>query len=202
MSISPTQLQYLMKDLHPSRVKSRSQAGRSFSYLEGYDVKATLIRIFGFGGFSAEVIANEVVDKSQVKIGSGSNQKDGWRVSIMSTVRLTITSLGAVYTESAIATSQQPSLGDAMDMAIKSASTDALKRAATYLGTQFGLSLYNDGSKAEIVRIVVAPGQEISPDRSLSDEQKQQAAKSVGLTTPELVGDLEAHEVPIDSEDM
>lgn len=48
--ITPEQLKVLMSDLNRNRVKSRSQAGRSFSYLEGYDVKATLIRVFGFGG--------------------------------------------------------------------------------------------------------------------------------------------------------
>lgn len=179
--ISEQQLKILMSDLNPNRVKSRSQAGRSFSYLEGYDVKATLIRVFGFGGFSAEVIANEVVDKSQVKVGQ--SQKDGWQVSIMSTVRLTIHGgddsdntyhPDAVYTESAIATSSQPSLGDAMDMAIKSASTDALKRAATYLGTQFGLGLYNNGMTGEVVRKVFAPGQEW-PTEQPTDPAKQQA---------------------------
>lgn len=37
-------------------------------------------------------------------------------------------------------------------MAIKTAESDALKRAAINLGTQFGLSLYNNGSTADIIR--------------------------------------------------
>ena len=36
-------------------------------------------------------------------------------------------------------------------MAIKTAESDALKRAAINLGTQFGLSLYNDGSLADVI---------------------------------------------------
>ena len=36
-------------------------------------------------------------------------------------------------------------------MAIKTAESDALKRAASNLGDQFGLSLYNNGSSAPVV---------------------------------------------------
>jgi hypothetical protein len=36
-------------------------------------------------------------------------------------------------------------------MAIKTAESDALKRAAINLGTQFGLSLYNNGSMRDVV---------------------------------------------------
>jgi hypothetical protein len=36
-------------------------------------------------------------------------------------------------------------------MAIKTAESDALKRAAINLGTQFGLSLYNNGSPKDVV---------------------------------------------------
>lgn len=208
MSVTPEQLKVLMTDLNPNRVKSRSQSGRSFSYLEGFDVKATLIRVFGFGGFSAEVIANEVVDKSEVKIGK--DQKDGWRVSIMSTVRLTIHGQpkdnhgvvverrDSVYTESAIATSSQPSLGDAMDMAIKSAATDALKRAATYLGTQFGLSLYADGSTREVVKVIVAPDQKWPTE----DAKKMNAAKTTEEAKKALEESLGAKEVRPTEEDV
>lgn len=179
--ITEQQLKVLMSDLNPFRVKSRTQSGRSFSYLEGYDVKATLIRVFGFAGFSAEVLTNNVVAQDEVKVGK--DQKDGWRVSVMSTVRLTIHGeRDAVYTESAIATSSQPSLGDALDMAIKSASTDALKRAATYLGTQFGLSLYNDGSTTEVVRRVFAPEQQwpSAEAQKMSAETERALKESLG----------------------
>jgi hypothetical protein len=36
-------------------------------------------------------------------------------------------------------------------MAIKTAESDALKRAAINLGDQFGLSLYNNGATAPVV---------------------------------------------------
>jgi hypothetical protein len=46
-------------------------------------------------------------------------------------------------------------------MAIKTAESDAIKRAAINLGTQFGLSLYNNGSTKDVVIEVLAK-QEIS----------------------------------------
>jgi hypothetical protein len=43
-------------------------------------------------------------------------------------------------------------------MAIKTAESDALKRAAINLGTQFGLSLYNNGSLQDVVvRTLIEP---------------------------------------------
>ncbi len=42
--------------------------------------------------------------------------------------------------------SHQPVRGDAHDKALKTAVSDALKRAARDLGNQFGLSLYDKGA--------------------------------------------------------
>ena len=46
--------------------------------------------------------------------------------------------------------------GEAHDMAIKTAESDALKRAAINLGTQFGLSLYDEGSMKDVVGMTLA----------------------------------------------
>ena len=50
--LNEAQVEQLLRPLNPSRVAKRSQAGRQLSYLEAWDVKAHLIRIFGFGGCS------------------------------------------------------------------------------------------------------------------------------------------------------
>jgi hypothetical protein len=65
----------------------------------------------------------------------------------------------AVYEDGAVGEAvNQPSLGDAHDLALKSAISGALKRCAVNLGDQFGLSLYRDGSVAPVVqRSLVAP---------------------------------------------
>lgn len=156
--LTDQQLAILMSPLNPARVQSRKQGGASLSYLAAYDVKATLIRLFGFGGFSSELTQAEIVFKEQVpqKNGNGKN----WKVAAQATVKLTIHQLGAVYTETAIAGSTQPDFTEAADMALKSSESDAFKRAAIFLGTQTGLSLYDNGSTQDVVKVVVAPGQE------------------------------------------
>lgn len=165
LTLSDEQAAKLVDDLHPARIKTRSQGGAKLSYLEGFDVKATLIRIFGFGGFSAEVTESEIVFQEQYEsTNSAGKTKELWRVAAKVTVRLTIhdpshVSMGPTYTETAIAEQSGPVWGEAADFAVKTAETDALKRAAIYLGTQFGLSLYNDGSTRDVVSVVLADHQ-------------------------------------------
>lgn len=182
MTLTFEQLEVLMRPLHPSRVQSRSQGGATLSYLAAFDVKAMLIRVFGFGGFSAEVTDAKIID-----IDRGDDGKV--RVAAMATVRLTIPSLGCVYTETAIAGQTGKSVGDVADFAMKTAESDALKRAATYLGTQYGLSLYNNGSTKEVVQRILAPGQEWPPSDGivdgdtggeLTEDQAQMLAESLG----------------------
>jgi recombination DNA repair RAD52 pathway protein len=145
MSLTKAQHEQLLKPLNESRVAKRSGGGgRQLSYLEAWDVKAHMIRIFGFCGWSAEVIESEQVFEEQ-------NEKGQWNVAWKITLRLTIHGAGAVYTESAIGSATLPQRGEAHDMAIKTGESDAFKRAAINLGTQFGLSLYSNGSLRDVV---------------------------------------------------
>jgi hypothetical protein len=72
---------------------------------------------------------------------------------------LTIHDLGCRYTEAAVGSASLPRRGEAHDMAIKTAESDGLKRAAINLGTQFGLSLYNDGTLKDVVGATLDRGQ-------------------------------------------
>ena len=142
---------FLLSDLNPNRVASRKQAGRNLSYLEAWDVRATLIQVFGFGGWSAEVMDSFLMFEEQ-------NEKGQWQVGYKVTLKLSIPSLGCTYSEAAVGGSSLPQRSEAHDMAVKTAESDALKRAAMNLGTQFGLSLYNNGAKKDVVRrTLVAP---------------------------------------------
>lgn len=177
--LTDQQLAQLMRDLNPARVAKRKQGGAQLSYLQAWDVKATLIRVFGFGGFSADATDCEIVriennvpkytgygdakkelpieytKDGQIKFGTAN-----FRVTARVRVQLAIPQLGAVYSEWAASSQTGPDLGEVTDFAIKTAESDALKRAAIYLGTQFGLSLYDNGSTAEVIKAVFAPGQE------------------------------------------
>jgi recombination DNA repair RAD52 pathway protein len=177
--LTTDQLKQLTANLKQERVAQRKQGGAQLSYLETWDVKASLIRLFGFGGFDAEALECEIVsiednvpkttgygkEKREVPIEytQDGRQKFGtynFRVTARVQVRLHIKQLGATYTEWAASSQTGPDLGEVTDFAIKTAESDALKRAAIYLGTQFGLSLYNNGDLLDVVKVVLAPGQE------------------------------------------
>lgn len=141
MALNEAQYNQLLAPLNPSRVAKRAQAGRSLSYLEAWDVKAHLNRIFGFLNWSADVVSADLVFEEK----NGSN----WDVAYKVVLCLRIND--ATYTEAAIGSAHIPQRGEAHDMAIKTAESDALKRAAINLGTQFGLSLYDNGNLKDVV---------------------------------------------------
>lgn len=149
MSLNDKQHDVLLRPLNPARVSARQQAGRSLSYLEAWDVKAHLIRIFGFGGWSADVLSADLAFEDQT-------QKGSWNVGYKVVLRLSIPNLYCTYTEAAVGQATLPQRGEAHDMAVKTAESDALKRAAINLGDQFGLSLYNNGSLKPAVGTVLA----------------------------------------------
>jgi hypothetical protein len=121
----------------------------SLSYLEAWDVKAHLIRVFGFGGWSWHVTTAELAFEDK-------NEKGQWNVGYKVIGSLTIHALDCCYSEAAVGSANLPQRGEAHDMAVKTAESDALKRAAINLGTQFGLSLYDNGSKRDVVGSTLA----------------------------------------------
>lgn len=186
--ISAEQYGQLLKPLSGSRIAKRKQAGLELSYLEAWDVRAHLIRIFGFGGWSS------VVESADLAFEENVNGK--WSVGYKVLLRLTIHDLGCYYTEAAIGSSTQGSRGEAHDMAIKTAESDALKRAAINLGTQFGLSLYDNGSRQDVVgHTLNAPiDYEPSPPVALvpstqvvAPEAVERYAKAIMTATDELI---------------
>jgi recombination DNA repair RAD52 pathway protein len=150
MSLSEKQVAALLSPLDRERVKHRDQGGLSLSYLEHWDIRATLIAMFGFGGWSYDSVETALVYEQE---GVTKGGRPIWQAAYRVTLRLTIPALGATYTETAVgqAMADLNNRHEAHDNAVKSASSDALKRAAINLGTQFGLSLYNKGSVQDVV---------------------------------------------------
>ena len=141
--ITSKQLEILLKGINGDRIAQRKGGGgRSLSYLEAWDVKAHMNRIFGFLNWSADVNTAELAYED--------NSDGRWNVAYK--VILTLRVNGASYTEAAVGSATLPSRGEAHDMAVKTAESDAFKRAAINLGDQFGLSLYNNGSTAPVVK--------------------------------------------------
>lgn len=180
--ISRAQYDALMGDLKAGRIAKRKVSGRELSYLEAWDVRAHLIRLFGFGGFSVTADEAECVAHLTEQGTSKRNHVVSWKVR----VTLEIGALGATYSEYAIGTANLPDIGEAHDMAIKTAESDALKRAAINLGTQFGLSLYDQGNRADVIRVcLVQPDGEAAPVE-MPDIVVTPPAEDAGVvTTPE-----------------
>lgn len=158
--ITPKQEEILLKGLNPGRVAKRSGGGgKSLSYLEAWDVKAHMNRVFGFTGWSWTVTLAEIAFED----APGEGQRN-WNVGYK--VIGTLEVAGARYSEAAVGSATLPSRGDAHDMAIKTAESDAFKRAAINLGDQFGLSLYNNGSTAPVVKQTLYTATERAADRA------------------------------------
>lgn len=189
------QIAQLLRPINPSRVMQRD----GMSHVEAYDIRAHLNRIFGFGRWSADVLDAEQLFET---VGPKSERDArvvvsvGYRARLRLTVHAPDGTVLATYTE--VATGDAVNFpvnkrADAHDFAVKTAESQALKRAAVNLGDQFGLSLYRKGSTdAVVMRTLVAPDADAAdtgvdhgapdvvpenPERQPADEQEQPAAR-------------------------
>lgn len=166
-TVTRAQHDVLLLPIKPHRVGKKDGQ----SHVEAYDIRAHLNRIFGFAGWSGEVIACELMYESPCEIGQ--DKKPGYEVGYRVTYQLTILSTGATYTEAAFGGQKMgvKSRGDCHDFAIKTAESQALKRCAINLGDQFGLSLYNRGSLMPLVgtSLVVPEATDPNPGQAPDD---------------------------------
>lgn len=194
--LNDAQYAQLLKPLNPNRVAKRSQAGRNLSYLEAWDVKAHLNRIFGFLNWSAEVLSADLAFEEK-------NEKGQWNVGYKVILRLSIGDAyeGARYTESAVGSASLPQRGEAHDMAVKTAESDALKRAAINLGTQFGLSLYDNGSTKDVVgktldRDAVSQQEEGEPAPPVTEISVAPDTDGAAIWIEEMKAAVDAKDIP------
>jgi len=136
---STEQIAALSAPLDRAKVQTRSQAGRSLAYLEGWQAIAEANRIFGFDGWQRETIAVQCVSERERTMGS--SNRAGWGVTYTARVRI---SVGEVIREgSGAGHGIDVDLGQAHESALKEAETDAMKRALMTFGNPFGLALYD-----------------------------------------------------------
>lgn len=139
MAFTEIAIKALDAPLDASNVKKREQAGRKFSYIEGWHAIAEANRIFGFDGWTRETVEIRSVSERERKIGP--SQKDGWSVSYIAKVR--ITAHDVIREGVGSGHGIDADLGLAHESAIKEAETDAMKRALMTFGNPFGLALYD-----------------------------------------------------------
>ena len=149
--LSDEQVACLLKPIHPRRVTQRNDNG--MSHVEGYDIRAELNRVFGFGRWDAEVVDQALLCEKQVKTKKGG---DAWYVVYRTRVRLTVKAPDgtplSVQEATHVGENTHPTYGESHGNAVTNSETYALRRCAINFGDQFGLSLYNKGSMEAVVR--------------------------------------------------
>lgn len=137
MSFTDEQKKLLEAKLDARNVKSRSQAGRSLSYIEGWHAIAEANRIFGHDGWSRETVETTCV-------WSGDRPtKNGPKPAASYIARVRITAGGVVRDGTGAGSGFGNDHGEAHESALKEAETDATKRALMTFGWPFGLALYD-----------------------------------------------------------
>ncbi len=131
-----------------SALKSRSQSGRSLTYIEGHYVIETMNRIFGPDNWHRTFTGNGlyVVDKTEAEVTKNNVTKTRYDVSMLCETRVTATKTGnlAIAEDVGFGIGQSYNgWGDAFESAAKEAVTDALKRCCRSLGNALGNCLYD-----------------------------------------------------------
>lgn len=177
--LSPKQVETLLKPINPARVQDL----RGMAYLAQHDVRAHLNRIFGFGRWSSRVVESDFIFEEQ---DSNNRWKTAYRVTVELSVFAPDGTHLATYQDCHVSgNAPQPDRAEAHALALTSAVSTGLKRAAINLGDQFGLSLYEKGSRNAIVKGTLMDGSEL-PDVPVSLTEEDGAVEVVpGTTRPD-----------------
>lgn len=174
-TFSPAQTMQLLAPIKPNRVL---RDGKGNSHVSQQDVTAHLIRVFGFGNFSTELVALELVAEECRNAEEPLYSRRKWDVVYRAHMRLSIFdehhNFVTHYEDASCGDAQNQVRHDAHDLAMKSAISLAKKRCTINLGDQFGLSLYNKGQMEALVR-----GSIVLPERPQEDEARADLQEGV-----------------------
>lgn len=143
MSFTEEQLAELRAPLAREHIKQREQAGRKFSYIEGWHVIAEANRIFGFDAWDRETVEIKCVAENPTIIGQ--QKREGFRVGYICKVRVKVRTREEIIVREGCGYGSgiDVDLGQAHESALKEAETDAMKRALMTFGNPMGLALYD-----------------------------------------------------------
>jgi hypothetical protein len=137
MALSDAQVRQLRAKLDGKHVKTRSANGADLHYVEGWHVIAEANRIFGYDAWDRRTLASHCVWSGP----SGAYHGAAYTAKVRVSVRagdITIVREGSGTGEG-----KAPTPGQAHELALKGAETDATKRALATFGNPFGLALYD-----------------------------------------------------------
>lgn len=138
-------IQGLDQKLCETRIKKNEYSG--FDHIESWDSIRLANDVFGFLGWSSSI------DKME-KVAATKSETGTYEIAHMATVTITVDYIDDDGVErqskrqgSGVGLGFKKKLGDAYDMSIKNAETDAEKRAFRKFGHPFGLALYDKERK-------------------------------------------------------
>ncbi len=136
MAFSTSQIRKLQRDVKAADIRRREVHGRELSYIEGWHAIDEANRIFGFDGWNRETVESRCVNARE--------NRGSFHVLYVARVKVTVRAETDLVIREGFGTgdAQAETLGEAHDKAIKTAETDATKRALATFGKPFGLSLY------------------------------------------------------------
>jgi hypothetical protein len=153
MALSDAQVRQLRAKLDGKHVKTRNANGTDLHYVEGWHVIAEANRIFGYDAWDRRTLASHCVWSGP----SGAYHGAAYTAKVRVSVRagdITIVREGSGTGEA-----RAPTPGQAHELALKGAETDATKRALATFGNPFGLALYD----REQLGVRKARGEKASP---------------------------------------
>jgi len=137
MAFTDQQSRQLKAKLDAQHVKTRKANGMTLHYVEGWYVIAEANRIFGYDGWDRRTVATNCVwtgtcDQSYLAAYTAKVR-----------IRVRAGDVTIVREGSGTGEGKAPTPGQAHEIALKSAETDATKRALATFGNVFGLALYD-----------------------------------------------------------
>jgi len=152
-AFSAAQIAALSAPLDRALVSSREQGRSKVNYLQSWVVISEANRIFGFDGWQRQTLFSRCIAQAERTIGArgaGREQKNGWGVTYIARVRITVCVGGQgllIREGTGAGHGIDTDLGLAHESAIKEAETDAMKRALMTFGNPFGLALYDKSQR-------------------------------------------------------
>jgi hypothetical protein len=136
MTFSSAQIRKLQREVKACDIRTREVNGRELAYIEGWHAISEANRIFGFDAWSRETVDSRCVSSREVR--------GTFHALYIAKVRVTVRAEAETVIREGFGTgeAQGATPGEAHDKAIKTAETDATKRAFATFGKPFGLSLY------------------------------------------------------------
>jgi recombination DNA repair RAD52 pathway protein len=136
MGFTDKQVRALGRGVPASAVHTRVSSGKELNYIEGWYAVAQANRIFGLDGWDRETLEAKCIQAREAR---------GTFTAIYSAkVRVTVRTGDAVVVREGRGTGEAhgSASGEVHDCALKTAETDATKRALATFGRAFGLALY------------------------------------------------------------